>query len=96
MTAKHPVYRIPSCLDLELFDRVAIFYCDAYYIWRATGGARQMSVRLRYPPPQNKSWEMRLHMRQRLQASMVYRFLHLQRYRRNVLQIQVIAGKSRI
>lgn len=41
MTAKHPVYRIPSCLDLELFDRVAIFYCDAYYIWRATGGARQ-------------------------------------------------------
>ena len=37
MTAKHPVYRIPSCLDLELFDRVAIFYCDAYYIWRATG-----------------------------------------------------------
>jgi hypothetical protein len=38
MTAKHPVYRIPSCLDLELFDRVAIFYCDAYYIWRATGG----------------------------------------------------------
>lgn len=41
MTAKHPVYRIPSCLDLELFDRVAIFYCDAYYIWRATGGALQ-------------------------------------------------------
>lgn len=41
MTAKHPAYRIPSCLDLELFDRVAIFYCDAYYIWRATGGALQ-------------------------------------------------------
>lgn len=41
MTAKHPACRIPSCLDLELFDRVAIFYCDAYYIWRATGGALQ-------------------------------------------------------
>lgn len=41
MTAKHPAYRIPFCLDLELFDRVAIFYCDAYYIWRATGGALQ-------------------------------------------------------
>lgn len=62
----------------------------------ASGDSSRMSVRLRYLLPPNKSWEMRLHMRQRLQASMVYRFLHLQRYRRNVLQIQVIAGKSRI
>lgn len=35
----HPIYRIPAAFDLELFDRVAIFYCDAYYIWKATGGA---------------------------------------------------------
>lgn len=57
---------------------------------------RRMSVRLRYLLPPNKSWEMRLHMRRRSQTSMVYRFLHLQRYCRNVLRIQVIAGTSRI